>query len=62
MIKLMGKEINAMLGTQTILIWTYVCCGYSKQMFKLKDKNILGNPFIMNKHDEWWLTEWVKPG
>ena len=23
-IKLMGKEINAILGAQTILIWTYV--------------------------------------
>ena len=25
MFKLMGKEINATLGAQTILIWTYVC-------------------------------------
>ena len=24
MFKLMGKEINAILGAQTILIWTYV--------------------------------------
>ena len=24
MFKLMGKEINATLGAQTILIWTYV--------------------------------------
>ena len=24
MFKLMGKEINAILGAQTIIIWTYV--------------------------------------
>ena len=25
MLKLMGKEINAILGVQTFLIWTYAC-------------------------------------
>ena len=40
--KLMGKEINAILGAQMILIWTYefvsylllyktICCGHSKE-------------------------------
>ena len=35
MFKLMGKDINAILGEQTILIWTYVCYGLDRH--KLSD-------------------------
>ena len=28
---LMGKEINAILGAQTVLIWTYAACSQLKK-------------------------------
>ena len=33
MFKLMGKEINAILGAQTILIWTYDFVEYPEDRF-----------------------------
>ena len=33
MFKLMGKEINAILGAQTFLIWTQVCLSIKMVLF-----------------------------
>ena len=38
MFKLMGKEINAILGAQTILIWTHVLRVHVVSHFKLMIK------------------------
>ena len=40
MFKLMGKEINAISGTQTILIWTY---GFTGQVAALQNSFHHGN-------------------
>ena len=37
MFKLMGKEVNAILGAQTILIWTYVSAFACKQIYYLQE-------------------------
>ena len=37
MLKLMGKEINAILGAQMILIWTYVCVHYLNLVMEIFD-------------------------
>ena len=49
MFRLMGKEINAILGAQTILIWTYASAKslsifFSPPTFQIVDINT-ANPF-----------------
>ena len=65
MFKLMGKEINAILGAQMILIWTYekrlsrlpvlsfftkkTCCGYSLGVSQCDGSNAYFNKYFHGK-------------